>query len=342
MGAVLISLIDQWLAGCDAIEIRDDASTALARELARDRGAAIGLDETTRENLVAAVSELARNQLRHATGGAVGAREVMRGDVAGLELVAADRGPGIADPTAAFAGATRIAGSLGVGVGAAYRLAHELDLDVRWGEGTCVAIRSFTAPVPRSEVAVLGRPCRGEDVSGDHALIRRGPRDVLIAVVDGLGHGVLAREPADRAIATLAGTDLDRPLDELAVATDAALAGTRGVVMTAVRMTVPAAGLDHAGVGNVSMRIVGADGKQHMLAPAAGVLGGSSRPKRPVVVHAPVAAGEVVVVATDGLTSRVDLARDVALLRRPPIVLAHHLVTAFGRPDDDVTVVVAR
>lgn len=178
-------------------------------------------------------------------------------------------------------------------------------------------------------------------VSGDQVLVRRGARDLTIAVLDGLGHGVLAREPADAAIAEL-DRDLDRPLDELAVATDAALAGTRGVVLAAVRLTLPAAGLDHAGVGNVSARVAGVDGKLRILATPGGVLGGSTRPKRPMVNHLAMAPGEVVVVASDGLTSRVDLEPALALLRRPPILLAHHLVTTFGRLDDDVTVVVAR
>ncbi len=334
------ALLGRWLAGCDAIETRDDASIAVAREQVRARGAAVGLDATTCENLAASVSELARNQLRHAVGGAIGFRAVARGDVPGLEVVAADRGPGIADPTAAFASATRIAGSLGVGVGAAYRLAHELDADVRWGEGTCIAVRAFAAAVPRSELAVLGRACRGEPISGDHALVRRGARDVTIAVVDGLGHGVLAREPADAAIAEV-DRDPDRALDELAIATDTALAGTRGVVMAAVRLTVPAAELAHAGVGNVAVRLVGLDGKQRILAAHGGVLGGSTRPRRAAIERVAM-AGEVVVVATDGLTSRIDLEHELALLRRPPMLLAHHLVTTYGRTDDDVTVVVVR
>jgi anti-sigma regulatory factor (Ser/Thr protein kinase) len=335
-------LIRQWLAGCDVLATRDDASISQARQLTRDRGAAVGLDAIKREELAAAVSELARNQLRHAIGGELGFRAVARDGVAGLEVVAADRGGGIADPTAAFSGATRIAGSLGVGLAAAYRQSHEMDLDIRWGEGTAVTIRSFaTPPAVRSELAVLSRPCPGEAISGDHAFVRRRGDDVTIAVVDGLGHGVLAREPADAAIAEVA-RDPERALDELALATDTALAGSRGVVMAAARFSISSARLQLAGVGNVSTRIVRPDGTTRILPSLPGVLGGSTRPRRPRVEQEPVGRAALVVMATDGLVTHIDFEKEIALLRRPPPLIAHHLVTTYARPDDDILVVVAR
>ena len=45
--------------------------------------------------------------------------------------------------------------------------ADEVDIDVRLGEGTCVWARKFASPVPKArEVAIFGRPCEGEAVSG--------------------------------------------------------------------------------------------------------------------------------------------------------------------------------
>jgi hypothetical protein len=72
-----------------------------------------------------------------------------------------------------MASAVRISGSLGVGVSAAYRQVDELDL-------ACAGVRGLHprtfARRSRSEVAVLGRACRGETVSGDHACVVRDAR----------------------------------------------------------------------------------------------------------------------------------------------------------------------
>src|SRR6185503_17311143 len=103
------------------------------------------------ESLAAAASELAHNQLAHAMRGHIALRAVDRAGVPGLEVIAADAGPGIADPARALRGEPRRAGSLGVGLSAAQRLSHEMDLDVRGGEGTCVRLRRFAAPVARRE-----------------------------------------------------------------------------------------------------------------------------------------------------------------------------------------------
>ncbi|NUP11228.1 MAG: hypothetical protein HOW73_34715, partial [Polyangiaceae bacterium] len=64
-------MIGAWL-GADAdgaVCILDEAAVAEARELTRATGRAHGLVGERLERLVAAVSELATNQLRHAKGG---------------------------------------------------------------------------------------------------------------------------------------------------------------------------------------------------------------------------------------------------------------------------------
>jgi predicted ATP-dependent Lon-type protease len=45
---------------------------------------------------------------------------------------------------------------------------------------------------------------------------------------------------------------------------------------------------------------------------------------------------------SDGLTTRVDLAAELQLLRRHPVVIAEHLLEHFGRSNDDALVLVAR
>lgn len=322
------------------IEILDAASVAVAREAVRDRGAAAGLDELAREAIANATSELAHNQLRHAIRGTIAVRAITREGYGGLEVEAVDRGPGIADPTAAILGAVPSPGGLGVGLSAAYRLADELDVDTRAGEGTRIRARKLSGPVRRHEVAIVGRACPGESISGDHAGVLRDGDVVWLAVCDGLGHGHLARTASDAALAAFhAGPAVD-PAGMLA-RIDAAAARTRGVAMSIARLDLAAGHVDHAGVGNVASRMY-SDGHVKVLRVTAGSLGAGARPRRIPEEQSALAADHVLVIATDGVVSRLDLEQTPAILRMPPLAIAHHVLTRFARPTDDALVVVAR
>jgi len=155
------------------VPVVDEAAVSLVRQEIRRRGPLAGLTTESVESLAAAASELAHNQLAHAVRGHVALRAVDRGDVPGLEVIAADAGPGIDDPATALRGLPRTSGSLGVGLSAAHRLSDEMDIDIRRGEGTCVRLRRFATPVARSEVAILSRRCEGETVCGDDAIALR-------------------------------------------------------------------------------------------------------------------------------------------------------------------------
>jgi len=71
-----------------------------------------------------------------------------------LELIAADRGPGI---------------GLGVGLAAMVELADELDVDVRIGEGSCIWARKLREPrsLGESNSASAVGPRRDRTRSGD-------------------------------------------------------------------------------------------------------------------------------------------------------------------------------
>ena len=346
MGALLTDLVATWLGGADALRMIDDASIAQAREEVRRRGAAAGLGAEACERLAAATSEVARNQLRHARGGMIGLRAVRRGEIAGLEVIAADAGDGIADPTAALRGALitdarPLGAGLGVGLSATYRLVDELDADVRADQGTCLWLRVFAAPVARSEAAIVARACDGERVSGDDAVIVRDPDSLLVGVIDGLGHGEPARDAAALAARELRADAVAR-LDALLDRIDDALAGSRGAVAALARLDHAARSLEHVGAGNVTARLARRDGRVEHLGGASRTLGLRLPKRRISIERATTHDLAAVVLYSDGVPSGLDLAADRALLREPPLVIAHQLVARHGRRNDDVTVLVAR
>jgi anti-sigma regulatory factor (Ser/Thr protein kinase) len=335
-------LIAEWTEGLAPIPIEDEASVSLAREAARAAGGAAGLDAVATGAVVIVASELAHNQLAHAREGVVAVRTIDRNGTGGVEIVAADRGEGIFDPEGALKGTAEKKGSLGVGLSGARRLSDEMDFDVRLDEGTCIRARKFARPVERRrEVAVFARPCEGERVSGDHAAFVRTDGALVLAVVDGLGHGPAAREAASRAIAVLR-EQAERPPDEILRATDAQLERTRGAVMTVLRIEEPSGRLAHAGIGNVITRIVSRGASQGLVGSSAVLGQPSPAGKRIVVTRSALAPVETLLVFTDGVSSRLDVSAEPELLTESPIVIAQRLVGSFGKTNDDVLLLVAR
>jgi anti-sigma regulatory factor (Ser/Thr protein kinase) len=340
-------LVERWLGGPAAVDITDEASVASARNAARDAGAAAGLDTTARERLAVVVSELGHNQRKHATGGAIALRQVTRRGVVGVEIIAADRGGGIVDPTRALAGdpsagvAASGKGGLGIGLSSVLRQADELDADVRWGEGTCIRARVFAAPVPRSEIAILGRAGPDDPVSGDDATFLRSDAAVLLAVADGLGHGPAARDAALKAIAVVHDV-AHLPITDILVRCDSELIGSRGAVMAIAHVDLERSELTHAALGNITTRIHAADGTPRPLVSTAGTLGVTRPPRRVASEVVAFAPPQVVTMVSDGIVSRVDLTGQGPLLRMHPLAIAHHVMTKFLRGHDDATILVIR
>lgn len=334
-------MIDAWSLGDDALPTLDEASVSVARERVREEGARLGLPPNIIASLAIVISELAHNQLMHARGGLIAIHGVERDGVPGLEIVAADRGDGIVDPSRAIGDYKSTAGGLGVGLGGVRRLTDEVDFDIRLGEGLCVWARKFGEPVRRRrEVGTLGLRIRGERCSGDHAAFMRLKDALILAVADGLGHGQLAREASLSAI-RCATERPERAIDEMLVLSHAALQRTRGAVMSVTRIEEPSGEVALAAVGNVSTNVCGPGVFERHIGSSA-ALGMPGQPPRIRVERAHLRTWDTLVQFTDGLSGRASLDGEASLLREHPIVIAQHLLERFGSDQDDVLVQVAR
>jgi len=335
-------LVERWLGEGPRTPIYDQASVSVAREAVRALGARLGMSDVAIGSLAIVVSELATNQLRHARDGAIALRAIERGGVPGVEVIAADRGAGIRDAAEALDGAPRTHGSLGIGLSGVQRQSDEVDFDVRLGLGTCVRARKFAAAAARRrEVAILGRSCAGETVSGDDATFERRGDLLVLALADGLGHGPEALVPARRAIELVHAAPEVAPSTLLREAHEA-LRGSRGAVMAVARIDEAAASLVNAAVGNVVTRVLG-DRANHTYGDVQGVLGmAAPRPPRVVGEEGALGPRELVVMCSDGLRSRLDLGDARHFASRHPLMTAEHLLRHFGRDRDDATLIVAR
>jgi len=105
---------------------------------------------------------------------------------------------------------------------------------------------------------VASRALPGEVVCGDLHLIKPIPDGVLLAVVDGLGHGDEARTAAKTAIAVLE-SHAEEPPTMLVNRCHEALMRTRGAVLTVAALRSFEDELTWLGVGNVEAILLRAD-----------------------------------------------------------------------------------
>lgn len=315
------------------VDVRDLAGVSEARERVRELAEPVGL--LFAESAALVVSELGTNQLRYAGGGRIALRRIARDGVDGVEIEAEDDGPGIADVARAIAGEQGSEGSLGVGLAAVRRAAAELDVDSRRGEGTQLRARLFASAVRRRPtVAVVGVGLKGEPRSGDTAGSWRGDGFLSVMLCDGLGHGPLARTPADAAL-EIAATMPSRSAAEVVAACGRGLHGSRGAVLAFVRMD-EADGVEVAGLGNIQVGFC-TPGRVERVALSSGFAGG---PARAVKATRVTSNRPTWVLATDGVRDPFALCANAGGL--PPWALAQHIIDAGARGHDDAMVVVVR
>ncbi|HJV80836.1 SpoIIE family protein phosphatase [Noviherbaspirillum sp.] len=156
--------------------------------------------------------------------------------------------------------------------------------------------------MPFLQYWVAARPMPGERESGDQYVIAPHAQGVLIAVVDGLGHGEDASIAAKAAVSTLA-EHADEPLAVLMQRCHQELRKTRGAVLTAASINAADNTLSWVAVGNVEGMLLRAapDAKPISILPRGGIIGD----RLPALLPAslPICAGDFLLFATDGICS---------------------------------------
>jgi serine/threonine-protein kinase RsbT len=126
------------------VAIRTDADVVTARQEARAMGAALGFSSTDLTLLATAISEVARNITTYAGEGEVLLRVLHEAGRAGIEVVAADEGPGIADLELAMQDGYTTGNGLGLGLPGTRRLVDDFELDTTPGAGTRIRLVKWT------------------------------------------------------------------------------------------------------------------------------------------------------------------------------------------------------
>jgi serine/threonine-protein kinase RsbT len=127
----------------EQIEICREVDIAHAAYEAMRLAEVAGFNKTGQFMLATAASELARNIFQYANKGEVTIRIIKRRTRKGIEIVAEDNGPGIADIAAAMQDSFSTQMSLGLGLPGTKRLTDEFYIDAERRVGTKITVRKW-------------------------------------------------------------------------------------------------------------------------------------------------------------------------------------------------------
>jgi negative regulator of sigma-B (phosphoserine phosphatase) len=182
------------------------------------------------------------------------------------------------------------------------------------------------------EVAHLSSPMPGEQANGDAVVVRRdGDERLLIAVIDGLGHGPVAAEASLAAVAVLERASFALPVLETMQMVHEGLRHTRGAVATIC--IFHGRRIEACAVGNVQ---VSSTTTSVPLVLSPGVLG--HRVPKFRVCSCDLKPGTRLALASDGISTRFRLDE---FERMPPAGACKAIFTRHRRLEDDATILIA-
>ena len=194
--------------------------------------------------------------------------------------------------------------------------------------------------MPLLEYGVAKSILPGQSESGDLYLVRCTQDGILIAAVDGVGHGAQAASVANTALSVLR-EGLGEPIISLVEQCHQKLHRTRGVVLSLASIDPEKGMLTWLGIGNVQGVLMRGSATrcpvQETLLLRGGVVGAQLPPLQATVL--PIARGDTLYFTTDGV--RGEFAESLSSKENPQRA-ADRILEQFHNGIDDGLVLVAR
>lgn len=328
------------------IAIEEEADVILAGRQVKAALSELDFEASAIEEIALVVHELASNIVKHAGEGSIALVPRSANGRTGFEVRARDSGPGIADVDQAVVDGYSTTGTLGGGLGAVHRLMDDVVINSAPGSdvGVQIVATRWQDPsrsnqqVPPLAIGAATRPKPGRTQNGDAFLIEHGAGQSLVGIIDGLGHGREAHRASSEAQQHVR-SHSSQPLSDLFAGVGRVCRGNRGVVMLLARFNWDAAEVTLGSVGNITLRVCHSTESRHLVSKR-GVLGANA--PSPKIAAWEWEPSSVMVLHSDGLTSRWSC-DDVSLRDgRPVTVTANALLRSLSSADDDATVLVIR
>ncbi len=188
-------------------------------------------------------------------------------------------------------------------------------------------------------IGIASKALKGQTVSGDTPAIIEFTDGLLVAAIDGLGHGSEAAEASQQAAESL-GSCAGQVVTSVIKQCHEQLRNTRGVVMSVASFNAADNTMTWLAVGNVEAYLLRADaGKRDkpFILMRGGVVGHSLPPLREEKLA--VNPGDTLIMATDGIRSGFTQGLDP---QAPPQETADTIMANFARDTDDALVIIVR
>jgi anti-sigma regulatory factor (Ser/Thr protein kinase) len=326
-----------------SLNVNDESQVAEARRETTTIAKRQGFGEVDSGRVALVATELATNLVKHARGGEILVgidEEVGRG---GVQIIALDKGRGMANVQACLADGYSSAGTAGKGLGAVIRLSTVVDV-VSWpGVGTAVLAEvepgktraeRTTSPSAFGAVSVAKL---GEDVCGDAWAIDHSGASTTLLVADGLGHGPGAAQAAVEAVRLFRrfnGHQVPTLLDYV----HGGLRSTRGAAISMARYEPHSDQVIFGGIGNVAGVLASRKELRRMVT----MPGTAGYNVRKIQSFQYPFKGGLVILCSDGISTSWTLDRYPDLETAHPTLIAAVLYRDFGRRRDDATVLVGK
>jgi phosphoserine phosphatase RsbX len=190
------------------------------------------------------------------------------------------------------------------------------------------------------EWSVAARTMPGQSVSGDLHLVKFYDDGALLAVIDGIGHGEEAAAAARAAVEILENYMRD-PIILLIQRCHEALVRTRGAVLTVAKLNSEENTMTWLGLGNVEGWLLRANATASHPRESVLMRSGLAGCQLPALQASviPVAAGDLLVLATDGLHAGFEEGINT---NETPGQIAEKIMSRHFKGNDDALVLAAR
>ena len=188
------------------------------------------------------------------------------------------------------------------------------------------------------EWAAYGRPCLGERVSGDVALAVPMDHELLVVLIDVLGHGAEANLLAVEMAEYVTQNPVADPL-AIVLRLHERFKGSRGSAGGFAVLDTESGNIAFAAVGNPLFRVLGPS-RSVLLPVSAGIIGAQMR--TPTVHQAQLDVGELLIGCSDGVAEGFQVSDYPQMFSHGTWAVARSIVRRFGKDHDDATCVVAR
>ncbi len=327
------------------INLPDRTYQASVRSEMRRIAESIGFTGHRMGELEIIIAELTSNISKHTRAGGYFLVRPLTGEMPGIEIISIDEGPGIRMASDMMKDGLSTTRTLGQGLGAIQRLASVFDIFSLTGWGTILLTRTYIKKTDKARASKslhvyglnVNKP--GESVSGDAWHFIQTARNTRIMIIDGLGHGVSAKQAADEAIQNFISEPGATPTDQLH-SLHPALKRTRGGVVNVVYLDETNNQLSYSGVGNISMKVISANSSKGCFS-YNGIVGHIM----PSVINNHILQwqpNDLIILHSDGISGRWDLGKYPGILTHHPLLLCAAIYKDHTRGTDDATVVVAK